>query len=411
MQKNYLEKSPLEKNKKITKFTRWILSCYFLLSFFEPYLNGAIGSVVKYYIFAVVIVEFLTAKTIKFRYYHTVYMTWFLYKIMSVFWTRNFTIFERHIMSQIGMLALLMCVTMIYTDLKTINWITNSMWLGSGMIGFLSLFLSKPYLFENQARQVLTLFGQQADPNNQAAFVVIGIAISLYYLLSLRKYRVLSIITILINTYSLFIVGSRGGFVAYIAIVATFLFLYFKSNDFKRKSFKKKLQATIIIFIVGLVVVYIANNLLQQATFNRLFDFEDYAGGSKRTVLWATTWRLISEGVNFIFGAGWGAYYGYNGMYDVVHNTFLSILCDTGVIGLGAFLLPLIVSAVYLIKKRDPLAVSVLVAGMAPAFFIEAINKRFFWNSMIFLFIIYNFTIENRHILSEYNQNSAEGHE
>ncbi len=409
LQVNCLEKSPLEKNSKISQITRWLLAFNFFVSFFEPYINKVIGSVGKFYIFAVIIIVAFTAKHVRFRYYHVIYALWFIYKIVSVFWTRDFTIFQMHAVSQIGMIVLLICLTMVYIDLKTMNWIINSLWAGSALFGFLSLFFSEPYLFENESRQVLTLFGQQVDPNNQGAFVVIGIAVSLYYLFYLKEYRLLSLVVLSINTYSLLVTGSRSGLVAFVAIVIVFFYLYFKSYNYKRKSLKNKMQTIAIMLLAGLVIFYITNNLLYADTFNRLFEFDGYEGGSDRTAIWSITWDLISQGVNFIFGAGWGSYYGYSGMYDVVHNTFLSILCDTGIIGLIVFLFPLFVAGVYLFKKKDVLAISIFVSGMVPAFFIEAINKRFYWHSIIFLLISYNFTIENKHTIDQYKQNSKEG--
>jgi hypothetical protein len=51
-----------------------------------------------------------------------------------------------------------------------------------------AFFFSEPYLNELfSVRQVLTLFGAQNDPNDQAAFLLVGIAIALYFLMNKSK--------------------------------------------------------------------------------------------------------------------------------------------------------------------------------------------------------------------------------
>lgn len=376
----------LTRQVKTPLITRLMIYLYLIISFYEPFLNGTVGSVTKYYMFALMGVAIVAARKVKLKKYHAFFLFWLVYQIYTLFWTTSFEIAKMHFLSQVGMVALLFTLTAIPICDKTIRGIINTLWLGSASIGLLSLFFNTPYQGEFEQRIVLTLFGLEAEPNNQAAFVVIGIAVSFYYIVAEKRYIIPSALTVVINTYSLFQTGSRGGLVSLIIIVFCFVFL-----NAKFVPLRKNLMKIALIIIFAVAVYLFTTHFLDEDIFERLFDFSSYDGGSEREVLWANAWELFTTGLHPIFGAGWGSYYGYNGHYTAVHNTYLAMLCDVGIIGFVAFFTPIVYACVSLLKRRNILPLAMIVAGLLPALFIDSINKRFFWNSIIFLFIIYNY--------------------
>ena len=200
------------------------------------------------------------------------------------------------------------------------------------------------------------------------------------FLIIKKEHIIFSVATIAINAYSMFLTGSRGGLVGLVSVV--FVLFVVSSKGMK---LSRKLWLIAMIAIVGAVLYSLAIRFLPEDIFVRLFSLDSYEGGSERDIIWKNVWELLTSDLNFIFGAGWGAYYGYNGSYVVVHNTYLSMLCDVGIFGVLLFYIPLIQASLKLIKKSNNLPVLLLVCGFAPSFFIEAINKRFFWNVIILL--------------------------
>ncbi len=370
--------------RDIGSFQRLLICVYFLISFFEPYLNGVLGSVTKYYILLLIGVIFINHHNLNIQPFHLCFIGWLFLKIVSVLWTTDTYIPRLHIFSQIGMVALFIVLTGIQLDKKTISYIENTMWFGSGAIGTLSLFFHHPYHGIVSERQVLYLFGQEADPNNQAAFLLIGLTIALYNLIIQGKYRLLSVATIAINALSLFSTGSRGGFVGLVSIVILLLII-----SMKGKKIGNKIKFVFLLMLVCIALYFIAYKFLPENIFERLFNFSSYEGGSDRDVIWENGWKLFTSDLHFLFGAGWGAYYGYNGFYDAMHNTFLSMLCDIGIVGFLIFFVPIFRIGFRLIKSKNTLPVLLLICGFVPSFFIEAINKRFFWNVIFLLFIVY----------------------
>ncbi len=379
-------------NYDLNPIVRGMIAFYFFFSFFEPYVNGTVGAITKYYIIVLIGAILVSVKGVALKYYHYLYLAWFTYKMLSIFWSTNTFSFELHLLSQVGMMGLLLCLTIIPLDTKTVKWSINASWLGSTVIGVLSLFFSRPYKGELEARLVLNLFGVEIDPNNHAVFLITGVAISIYYILQLKQHKIISIAVILINSYALMMTASRGGLFGLIAVVVAALYIYTR-----KERFSKKIAFFFAFLIMVTVVLLIGNYFLLSDTFERLFDFSSYGDGSLRIGIWENTMSMIKDGFDLLFGVGWGSYYGYNEMYVAVHNTFLSIMTDTGLIGLIIFMLPIADAAFYLIRKRDTVAIGMFLAGMIPAVFMEAINKRFFWNSLIFLLMAYNYCQRNWH--------------
>ncbi len=374
-----------------TLLKRIAICFYFLLTFFEPYYNQLIGSVTKYYIFGLAIFLLLDNPKLEFKNYHYCFILWFIYKLLTVLWTSNEYIFESQLLSQIGMILLFTVLTLVDTDKQTIDWIVFTMWGASAVIGILALFFSDAYLGRVEYRQVIVVFGKEIDPNDQAAFLLVGIAISIYFLFY-RKHLVSKIssgIILVMNLYAIFLTGSRGGLVSAIVIGLFFIFFFEKKMSWKQKGI---IWASVLAIV--LIGYFIAKSFLPDSIFLRLFDFSRYTnayeGGGTRLVLWRNVWELIWTDLNSIFGAGWGAYYGYNGRYSAVHNTYLAMWSDVGLIGLLLFFVPIVLACMQLLKRKKILIVALLIAGFLPSLFLDAIHKRFFWTPIMLVFMQLN---------------------
>lgn len=365
------------------RFFEFLVYIYFAITFFEPYLNGVLGSVTKYYIFAIIMYVLLKNKfRIRVYYFHKAFLIWLLYLFVSLLWTDNYHIFRINVLSQVGMIGLLIMLTMESYTREFVENIAKVMWLSSFIISFLAMFFGQSYRGGSELRQVLVLFGQEADPNNQAAFALIGLSIALYFLIYENKYRIPAITTIAVNTISMFLTGSRGGLVSLVAI-AVFVIL-FNPSDAKLSS---QIRKTVMVILAFVVAWFVLRQYIPEDIVDRLLGLDSYAGGSERINIWNNGLRLLFEDLNIIFGAGWGCYFGYNGYYTAMHNTYLAMLCNVGVIGFSVFFVPIFQEIKHVMKKKEYLPVLLIISGFCPSFFLDAINKRFFWNVVMFLFI------------------------
>lgn len=289
-----------------------------------------------------------------------------------------------HLLSQIGMLLFVIVLTGCEQDRNLLHAILQAnLWI-SFLFGVLSIFFKAAFLDEVfVARQVLTLFGLQNDPNNCAAFLLVGITLGLYSATVERRRILINSIIVAVNTYALMLTSSRAGFLTLAALIGCFVII---PQPGQRMLVKQTIQKLLIIAAVVVITIIIVQKFLPQANMDRLLIWSDYAGGSGRDIRWQRAIELFLQ--RPIFGWGWG---GYDTGVGAIHNTFLTSLCDIGLFGTLLFIIPIIMIASESLRQRNLLAFLVLMTGVFPSLTIDAINKRFFWNAIVFsaMIVIY----------------------
>ena len=368
----------IEKNKS-TPYLLVVLSVvYIFFSYFEIYLPGIIGSSTKYLIFMLAIMFLYYFKwKIRLTTYTLFISLWLLFKIISISWS-NFsnTDVSRLFISQIGMVFFLCAMCAEVRDKLLLKSLVISNYMFSFLFGILTLFFHKSYVSEVfVARQVLTLFGQQNDPNNCTVFLSVGIAIASYSLVAETKKKFLNILVILVNSCGIILSASRTGFLLLAAIAFVLVFL---PNKYQKIEFSTFIKKIIVVTIVLLISIYIIKKFVPADSLNRIIAFDEYSGGSGRSEKWSEAMELIMQ--RPLFGWGWG---GYFVGYGIVHNTYLTMLCDIGIFGFMLFMIPICKLGINLIKNKYILALLILITGIFPAISIDSINKRYFWNAII----------------------------
>ena len=362
-----------------------LLCTYFVLSIFETYISVTIGSVSKYYILLLAFFLICYSKP-TLRLIAVPFLIWFVYLFTSLLWTRDFAMPKLHFMSIIGMIILLTALLSPTFDKKTLVNIETTYLLASGLAGFLSIFFAAPFLWKigPDARWVLTLFGAQADPNNMAIFYIIGICIGASNLLYHKRLRILSVIIIVINCSVCLRTGSRAGFLTLALMAFLFFFLFV---PFTKKAFLIRIAIILgAIALLCLGVFFFFPQLLEL----RVFDLAAYQGGSGRIWMWSNVLEHYTHDLaTILFGDGWGSGAVSTNCAFVVHNTYLTMLCDVGLFGTVLFMAPLLYASIRLLKKKIFFPFVFLVSQFAPAFFIDMINKRFFWNGAFIVLLYY----------------------
>lgn len=364
---------------------RFLLCGYFVLSVFESYLNGLWGSLTKYYVFALMFVLIALYQKLKLNAFHCAFLGWLGYKFFSLLWSEDFATPQAHWVSQLGMVAFLCVVIAIDLDQKTLSAIKSTYLVSSGVLGLLALFFSDSYHGVVSSRQVLVILGVETDPNDLAAFLLIGISIALGDLFYEGCHRGMSLIVLAINTTGCFRSGSRGGLVTLLLLL---IICFCVGNG--KKNIKASIRKIVLVAITIFVVYYIATTYIPKEIFDRLFLFDSYDGGSGRMKMWENVWSFYTQdSISILFGTGWGSATIYTGADVVAHNTFLTMLCDVGLLGTMLFVCPLVYCIYKMFCARQMMPVIVFVAGMCPSFFLDAANKRFFWNAVLFLLVMY----------------------
>ena len=313
------------------------------------------------------------------------YIGWLGWKLFSLVWSEDMSTVRLHFISQFGMVLFLVVIISTRFNTKTLDGLKDIYWLASAAMGVLALLFSESYHGVTEARKVVVILGVEVDPNNLAALLLIGIAISISNILYDKKKFVTSMLVLLVNMLGCFNTGSRSSLVTIVALGVFCVFYSPKQST--TASILKKMVTLVIAFVAA---YFIATRFLSETTFERLFDLTGYEGGTGRGEKWGSAFELLTRDIaTIVLGAGWGTATIYNEKGTGLHNTFISMLCDTGLLGTLLFLIPIVVIAIRLLRKGKPSMVILLGSQFAPAFFIDAINKRFFWNAIFLLFMAY----------------------
>lgn len=368
---------------------RGLIYIYIFLSFFETYLYGFIGSATKYFVLLIVIIVLSRADwKILLNACSILFISWFLLKLVSIMWSNGANAdVSTHFVSQVGNLIFLVVLTgQRRQDGKILYRILRVYYGCSALFGVLSLYFNSAFISEDfKARQVLTLFGQQNDPNNCAAYLLVGIAWGSYAIITSSEKRLLNLLIVGINIYALILTSSRAGFVI-LGVVIIFITL---APQGKGISLTKRL---LILACVVALVMAVVLTAVPQDSLGRLLAFDEYKEGSGRAIRWELALELVKQ--RPIFGWGWGGYRVGTGM--AIHNTILTSLCDVGIVGTILLFMPSVLIFVDSIKKKAYAATLLLIVGVMPGIFIDAINKRFFWNALIFSIMILQYSKQKR---------------
>lgn len=368
-----------------------VLSFYIFLSYFEIYLQQFLGPINRFYMLAMAGGLLMAyGFQLKLNAYNILITIWFGFKCLSILWSNGSNSQEAtgHLASQIGIVIMTAVLSGIDYNKKVLSWCIRSLTLFSFLYGILSILFSKPYLRIFTGRQVLSLFGVQNDPNNCAAFLIFAVSIALYSIVFEGRYILFNTVIILVGSYAIFLTGSRAGFLSIVLAVGVIILLI----PFRRKEAGKKdytLLSILIIILLGLVLVYFSRDLLPSNIRDRLLAFDEYEEGSGRASKWENAMKLFLESP--VFGKGWGGYVLEGVNEGTVHNTFITSLCDIGVVGTTLLVLPILLIVIQAIRKKELLAIVILADGVFFSLSLDAINKRFFWNAIYIAIMLLNY--------------------
>lgn len=187
--------------------------------------------------------------------------------------------------------------------------------------------------FEEGYRAMAIEAGTFGDPNDLAMLFNVTLALLLYFLIAKRK-KLITIIGIITTITAIMFTYSRGGFVGLCTVGLSFLLLIGR---------RKK----IYIFLV-LIVAVLFWSLAPEKYKERISTIEEEAQIDEETGKYIgriEAWKyVVKEGWNRpILGTGAGCSYYIAGMgmedWHFVHNSFIQVFAEMGILGLGPFVL------------------------------------------------------------------------
>ena len=227
-------------------------------------------------------------------------------------------------------------------------------------------------------RTTLMIMGQTSDPNFFVGFFVFPLSVVLSKLVS-GKHSFFYLLLIAVSLYSIFLSGSRGGFLAIAVTIAGFAFLY-PSGFAKRIMFL--VGGTVLLFVFWIIFKPILpENIVERMSVEAVVE----TGGTGRLDIWKSMIREIVDQPNkLLFGRGIIArhrLFRRTGWVSVAaHNQVIQITYNQGLLGLLSFLALTGISFFRCVKRRK--TVSIAILGMMALSVSVSFNQttRTFWN-------------------------------
>lgn len=180
-----------------------------------------------------------------------------------------------------------------------------------------------------------------------------------------------------------FLTGSRGGLLA----LATWIFLMGIRN---RKG--RFIRIALIGFLVSTVIFVIAPLVLPSSIYSRLFTSDSYMSTvmseKNRVAIWEYCFKeLVPEIKLWGYGAGVppyliGSHFGR--VARGIHNTYLCMFLEYGVLGLPAFLFFLWSIAKRNLKKGNWSCFCMVIGISIIIFFLESFSRTYLWNVLTY---------------------------
>jgi O-antigen ligase len=186
------------------------------------------------------------------------------------------------------------------------------------------------------------------NADDLAMILVIGLPIAWYLILKTdqqNKLKLLNLVNIMyipLSFFALILTGSRAGFLCSLISMAYFIVTFLK----------QRLWIKVFLVIIMLFSIFSIFTLIPESTIQRVSNsFEDLKSGSlsgRETIFFAAA-QLINN--HPIIGIGAGAFKTASGTDTFAHNTILSVLAETGVIGLFLFFCIIFISFLEVISQ------------------------------------------------------------
>ena len=237
------------------------------------------------------------------------------------------------------------------------------------------------------SRTTLVILGQTSDPNYFVGFFIFPLTVAMKKLVS-GKHTIFYLLLIAASCYSVFLSGSRGGFLAVVVTIAGFALLY-PSGILKRMLFFFGGLAALLLLWAVLKPI-LPENIVERMRLEEVVE----TGGTGRMDIWKSIIKeIVNQPERLLFGRGIDATHGIfiNGSWTqvVAHNHLLQLLYNQGIVGTLAFLVLVGICFFRCCKNRKTVAIAMI--GMMALSISLTFNQttRTFWNLIAYAAFVF----------------------
>ena len=224
------------------------------------------------------------------------------------------------------------------------------------------------------------------DPNYFCMYLSFGCICALQCLMkrSSLKIKIFSVLELFIYLMVALLTGSRGGLIALVIGIITFIVFASKKN----MRMKNILYIAIVLLLLYIGMGLISDTLADRFTIQSIVE----SGGTHRTDLWLQGWDLFINGSIFrkLFGYGiattmYNFKLGGYTFVNVMHNMFIESLVELGIIGFIVYTIMVFTFLKYAYKNNEKFAFAVMVCMIAMSLSTSISSFKPYINIMMFI--------------------------
>lgn len=349
--------------------------------------NGA--TVNKYLSLGVMVIIFIT-QTVKRGKFYTDYILlknslyYLLWCAVSILWAAD---------KDFGLMQGIISYIALFIVVCSNEWNNNEKRLFRNVIMISCVFFSIQLISSaGEMKRASIVMGKdelEADQNVLSANLAFGAIIASYYFISAKKSKKLIIylmIPVIILT-GIICTGSRG---ALLSLIGALIYLFYcnRNNNISRN----RMKIMSVILVCGLITVLFTGILKNDYVTGRFTGEKNDTSGRGDIVLQyldVMNDKPFSYLIGFGFISSGKAYGNYFNMRfpPATHNDYLSLICDTGIIGLFLFLNLIIFVWKRAKSQNDFLGRTCLLLMLLMMTNVNIMYRYGFWNAMIFAYI------------------------
>ncbi len=232
-------------------------------------------------------------------------------------------------------------VLMIYTRLASLH-IFATVWLAIDSRSYLNIIVKlfdykhQVLLIQQYSHGWIAGLANHYSTNGMYLAVVLLLLISKLFYADTKNEKSKMTFIVVLAVIALLLTGKRAHFI--FSCIAIFSMYYAYTSNISRGRILKILSNTMIVFVIFIIIYSLFPDL-----FTFINRFKDTADQGDVTLGRINTWSVAINIVRSspIFGIGWGHFTQIaeeNGVTINVHNVYLQLLCETGIVGLSVYL-------------------------------------------------------------------------
>ena len=319
--------------------------------------------------------------------------------LISFLWAINQHVVWSRFVSVANTILLFIIIIQFRFDKKSIIMVENAAILGATILTIYVLTKVNLSLVYAGYRLKFSQLGSEyfSDPNGLAARVMFPLIIAINRVFYSKRKIIIPLYSILIVgfSYILLLSASRASIIA-LAIAAFFFIL---------QGFEKKKGWILIGFMILLVLFSFAPRFLPEHITQRVFNLEKYREVAEIEGDRIDIWKHVVLDLFFsspLWGYGGGcssyALAQFYGRLKAVHNSYLMILCELGLLGFVPWMYFVMrqIKESFNLRKFSTTILPATAAVLFMAMTLDAFTEKYLWSIFVYIYIVKSCFTENK---------------